>query len=83
MAKITASASMGVKLKFFSEYENINPHFSVSIERNVPDDWTDTQCADYAAELLTTARERVETKIEADIKSAKGDKIRLKQDSAK
>ena len=81
MAKISASASMGVKLKFFSDFENVNPHFSVSIERNVPDEWTDDQCADYAAELLNAARIRVEEKIEADIKSAKGDKIKLKKEN--
>ena len=81
MAKISASASMGVKLKFFSDFENVNPHFSVSIERNVPDEWTDEQCADYAAELMNKARTRVEEKIEADIKSAKGDKIKLKKDN--
>ena len=83
MAKISASASMGVKLKFFSDFENVNPHFSISIERNVPDEWTDEQCADYAAELMNQARARVEDKIEADIKSAKGDKIKLKQDTNK
>lgn len=81
MAKISASASMGVKLKFFSDFENVNPHFSISIERNVPDEWTDQQCADYAADLLTAARARVEEKIEADIKSAKGDKIKLKKEN--
>ena len=82
MAEVTASASMGVKLKFFSEFENVNPHFSLSIKRDVPDDWTDEQIAVYGEELMGVARERVQAKINSDIKTAKGDKIRLKKDNS-
>lgn len=61
-------------MKFFSEYENISPHASITVEREV--EGTDEELLTYADELYDKARKVVEKKIEADIKSAKGEKGR-------
>jgi ASC-1-like (ASCH) protein len=76
MAVIKVTASLNTKLKFFSEFENINPHASITIEEEVPDSWTDEQRLERASELYDKARKVVEKKIESDIKSAKGDKAK-------
>lgn len=74
MPVIRVTASLNTKLKFFSEYENINPHASITIEREV--DGTDEELLAYADQLYDKARKVVEKKIEADIRSAKGDKAK-------
>lgn len=74
MAVISVTASLNTKLKFFSDYENINPFASITIEREM--EGTDEELLTYADELYDKARKVVEKKIEADIQSAKGDKAR-------
>lgn len=87
MATVKVTASLGTKMKFFSEYENISPHASITIEREVDPGMTtaemiekfaadDAEIVQYADQLYDKARKVVEKKIEADIKSAKGGKAK-------
>lgn len=70
---IRVTASLNTKLKYFSDYENINPHASITIERTCPGA-TDEELLAYADELYDKARKVVEKKIQSDIVSAKGNK---------
>lgn len=72
MAKVSATASMGVKLKQFSDFENVNPHASISVERELPNDLSDEQLIDQAKILYKQCRKYVETEIGKDVESAKG-----------
>lgn len=76
MAKVAVTASLNAKLKFFSEYENINPFAAITIERSIPEEWTDEQALKLASDMYDKARKVVEKKIESDIISAKGDKAK-------
>lgn len=76
MPTVKVTASLNTKLKFFSDFENINPHASITIEREV--EGTDEEILEYADALYDKARKVVENKIEADIKSAKGENRGLK-----
>jgi hypothetical protein len=78
MARVSATASLGMKLSLgtkkklgFSEYDNTNPHHSITIERHVDDQLTDEQLVERAEELHTLARKLVEKKVNLDIKEAK------------
>lgn len=73
MAKVSVTASLGVKLKWFSDYENVNPHASVTIERDV--EGTDEELLEQADVLYDKCRAVVQKKIGADVKSAKGEKV--------
>lgn len=72
MAKVSVTAALNTKLKYFSDFENINPHCSITIERDVDNEWSDQKILDYGNELYDKIRKVVEAKIESDIKSAKG-----------
>lgn len=74
MATLKVTASLNTKLKFFSQYENINPHCSITIEEEVPDSLSDEERLERSSELYDKIRKVVEKKIESDIKSAKGGK---------
>jgi hypothetical protein len=74
MAILKVTSSLNTKLKFFSQYENINPHCSISIEEEVPDSLSDEDRLERASQLYDKIRKVVEAKIESDIKSAKGGK---------
>ena len=74
MATLKVTASLNTKLKFFSQYENINPHCSITIEEEVPDSLSDEEKLERSSELYDKIRKVVEKKIESDIKSAKGGK---------
>lgn len=74
MAVLKVTASLNTKLKFFSQYENINPHCSITLEEEIADSTTDEQKLERASELYDKIRAVVERKIESDIKSAKGGK---------
>jgi len=77
MAKISGTGSMGVKLKIFSEYENVSPHVSITVERNTPDfddagaAKSDMMLVQEAAHLAKLCRDYVASEIEKDIKLAK------------
>lgn len=75
MAKVTGSASLGMKLglghkKSHDKYDNANPHHSVTIERTYPDDLTDEQLIEKAESLHKLCRNLVEKKMQSDIKDA-------------
>lgn len=72
--KVRATASMGVKLKIFSDYENASTHASITIEKDVGEGNNNAALLYEAGQLYDVAREYVEEKIEEDIKSAKGGK---------
>lgn len=72
MPTVSASASIGVKLKKFSEYENISVHSSMSIERDASEGLSDEQLAEDAQQLYLKLRSKVEHEINKDIESAKG-----------
>lgn len=72
MPTIKVTASLNTKLKFFSDFENINPHSSITIEREM--EGTDEELLEYADGLYDKARKVVEKKINSDIQSAKGGK---------
>lgn len=72
MALLKVTASLNTKLKFFSDFENINPHCSITIEEEITDAVSDEQKLERASELYDKIRAVVERKIESDIKTAKG-----------
>jgi hypothetical protein len=74
MAILKVTSSLNTKLKFFSQYENINPHCSITIEEEVSDSLSDEDRLERASQLYDKIRKVVEAKIESDIKSAKGGK---------
>lgn len=74
MAKVSVTASLNTKLKFFSDFENINPFAAITIEREFSDETTDEELLEYANETYDKARKVVEAKINSDIQSAKGKK---------
>lgn len=69
MATVSATASMGVKLKIFSDYENASTMASITIEEEVPEG---TSSLEHAKDLYQRCRSFVQEEIEDDIKSAKG-----------
>lgn len=69
--RVSATASMGVKLKIFSDYENASTMASITMEEDVPEG---ADKHEHAAELYQKCRAYVQKEIEADIKSAKGGK---------
>lgn len=75
MAKVVVNASLNTKMKFFSDFENINPHCSITIERDVDNEWSDEKILEYGDQLYDKIRKVVEAKIESDIKSAKRKKF--------
>ena len=74
MAILKVTSSLNTKLKFFSQYENIKPHCSITIEEDVSDSLSDEDRLERASLLYDKIRKVVEAKIESDIKSAKGGK---------
>lgn len=73
IAKISANASMGVKLKYFSDFENINPQVSIGVEMEVPDASKESLVAE-AGELYKMCRKFVQAEIGEDVKTAKAPK---------
>lgn len=71
MPTVKVTASLNTKLKFFSDFENINPHASITIEREI--EGTDEELLEYADKTYDKIRKVVQKKIESDIKSAKGE----------
>lgn len=73
MAKVSGSASLGIKMnlehkKGFNRGDYANPFYSMTIEREVSNDLTDEELANKCEELAQIARVRVEKRINADIK---------------
>lgn len=78
MARVSATASMGLKLKIFSDYENVSPHASITIERDLgagsDEQYTDAALVEMAAEMYEKCRKYVESEMEKDIAFAKSGK---------
>jgi hypothetical protein len=74
MPKISATASMGAKLKFFSDYENVSPHISITVERDTLDYVSDDVLVEEAGKLYQKCRAYVQDELEKDIASAKAGK---------
>ena len=72
--KISATASMGLKLKIFSDFENVSPHISLTVDEELPDSSTLDERVDAAVFLYQKLRKRVEEEMEKDIEFAKKSK---------
>ena len=72
--KISATASMGLKLKIFSDFENVSPHISLTVEEEVSDSLTQDERIDATEALYEKLRKRVEAQMEKDIAFAKQNK---------
>lgn len=74
-AKVSGTASLGIKKslghkKGFTQYDNVSPQFSMTIQREVSGDLTDEQLLEKAEELTDLCRERIEKKISDELKEA-------------
>lgn len=72
--RISATASMGLKLKIFSDFENVSPHCSITVEDEVDAGLSREDKVAEAGELYQLCRKYVQSEMEQTIKEAKGPK---------
>lgn len=76
MARVSATASLGLKLNLaakreWGNYDNVTPHHSLTIERTYPDELTEEELVEKGQALHAKCRKFVETKAAQDMKDAK------------
>lgn len=73
MAKVSGSASLTIRIglghkKQFTQYDHASPFYAMTIEKEVDDTYSDEALADMSERLSEICRERVEKKIQNDVK---------------
>lgn len=77
MAKVSGTASLTIKVglghkKQFTQYDSASPFYSMTLEKEVPEGLSEETMADISERLTEICRERVEKKIQNDLKDLQG-----------